>query len=191
VKVSEQSPAHDAKEPDQHPKPTLARAKRSRPSRWSRLQWDYKVLVVMVVALVILGLIAWYIQATTIIGTCQTCGPVSLSAPTKGGDASNYTATFSVLVGPRSGYGRLSDFKAMIMMDGERLSTVPQTLVLGDLMRFGLNVTLSFTDSEGTGQLTTGDLFLVFGMTGMHQWSFQLIYALDGSLLSVVDWVTP
>lgn len=186
MKLSEQSPAHDAEEPDQHPKLTLTRAKGSRSEMYSNI---LAVVAIIIAVLVAIALFWW--ANSGIISSCQTCGPVYLSDPTRGGDPSNYTSAFEVVVGPQSGFENLSGFEAKIMRDHQSLGAHPLTLSAGRLIRFSSNVTLSFTDVEGNGRLTSGDEFFVFGMMGVHEWNFQLIYRPWGSLEGSVFWITP
>jgi hypothetical protein len=149
------------------------------------------VLAVIATVFAILVAIALFWWANSgIISSCETCGPVVLSAPERGGEPSNYTVTFMVVHGPQNGFESLTNFKTLMVRDGEPLVARALDLNASGPMRFGSNVTLSFTDTERDGRLTSGDGFLVFGMTGIHEWKFHLISP-SGDLLSSVTWVTP
>ena len=117
---------------------------------------------------------------------------VILSAPTKGGNASNYTMTITVTaVSGRIEY--ITTFEGQVRMDGSPLS-LPRELELGGSVMFGPSVALIVTDRYGEDKLTVGDSLLFYGMTGAHNWEFELgEWSADGSWVTVTSasWVTP
>ncbi len=117
---------------------------------------------------------------------------VTLSAPTKGGNASNYTVTITVTAA--SGLNKyITTFEGQVRMDGVPLS-LPRELELGRPVMFGPSVALIIADGYGGRELTVGDSFLFYGMTGAHNWEFELgQWDGDGRWVTVTSasWVTP
>jgi len=117
---------------------------------------------------------------------------VTLSAPTKGGNAANYTVTITVTaVSGQIMY--ITAFMGLVRMNGSPLS-LPHPLPWVGSMMFGPSVTLIVTDRSGEGELTVGASLLFYGMTGAHNWEFELgRWDADGSWVTVTtaSWVTP
>ena len=133
------------------------------------------VVVVVIVALLAVALIAgWFGGKPT----------VSFSTVLTGGAGQNRTAMWSVT--SVSQQNSFSSYKVAMDKDSAALGST-QTLAAFSILSFGSGVTLAVGDIDVNGKLTSGDLFLVYGMDQGHSWTFRLLWN-DGSLIQSAKW---
>jgi len=171
-------------------------------------EWDYLgapkpkrsesqivMIVLVIVAVVIITTVVvaavLYIMVSDIVDGVGSARPVvTFQAPVEGGGASNYTATISVAAASDP-ISTFPGFKGQVARDGVPLAPGGRMLYTGTLIAFGPNVTLVVRDLNGDSRLNPGDSFLIYGMTGVHAWSFSLIWGADGSEIVSSTWSTP
>ena len=145
------------------------------------------VVLVIVLPTVLAGLLYWMVAAPIAVNHNPR---ITFGGISGAGNSPNFTASWivSVAAEPTSAF---TSFKGQILMDGVSLTATPVTISAGAIIQFGTSVRLIVTDFAGEGKLTAWDEFLVYGMSGVHSWSFHLLWAADGTLIQTTGWTTP
>ncbi len=110
-------------------------------------------------------------------------------ASTAGTPPYNCTATWTVTSTSAQIY-EIPYFRATLARESFVLTTTPQRLAAGGSVSLGAEVHLFVSDPDGNGNLTTGDGFLVHGLSDSHSWNLSLLWSAREVRIASARWST-
>jgi hypothetical protein len=151
----------------------------------------YAVASFVIAVLLVTAVIVWY---TLTAHTPEYCGPWVDGAPMYfteidiGGLSDNLTASWKAKCVTER-FGEVSHIRMRMYADFSPLLPDYQSLRFNTPFSFGLTVKAIVHDEDSDGRLSTGDSFFVYGMSGSHDWRFELVD--DSTIMQIAAWDTP
>ena len=140
--------------------------------------------ILMVAITVVLAAVLYVMVSGLISGPGASKPFVTFSSATVQGTNVTFTVASASIA------STLNSYKVNILQDTVAVGTGAQTLVSGATgMTFGA-IKVVYTDISGNGQLKSGDIVKITGLSTGHAYQFVLIWASDGSSLQTVSWNT-
>jgi len=151
------------------------------------------ILSIIVAVVVLTAALAWFViqirQQEECVCHGDPCLPVSLYHGSGGGTSPDNRTGNLIVVNVECPFNvGFDSYEVSIIMNGTSLGQI--TIAESTIMSFGPNVRLIVNDIDGSGKLSAGDKFLIYGMGELHHWVFNLIWAADGSWLNQASWYT-
>jgi len=149
------------------------------------------IATILMVAITVVLAAVLYVMVSGILGggAGSTKPYLTFSAAiSQGGADPNKTASFTVASSGEP-VSPFSSYKVQVLQDSATLATQAVTLTANTILSFGTStVKLKVSDLGGEGKLNAGDIFMVYGMSGSHNYRLSLLWAADGSEIQNAEW---